>query len=50
MSNNTEKFKEKICHLMIGAFDLKHYPIQEDLNENTRKSPTPKGYILGRTR
>lgn len=29
MSNDTEKFKEKIYHLMIGAFDLQHCPIQE---------------------
>ena len=29
MSNDTEKFKEKIYNLMIGAFDLEHYPIQE---------------------
>lgn len=28
MSNDTEKFKEKIYHLMIGAFDLEHNPIQ----------------------
>ncbi len=29
MSNDTEKFKEKIYLLMIGDFDLEHYPIQE---------------------
>lgn len=33
ISNDTEKFKEKIYHLMIGAFDLEHYPIQESQYE-----------------
>lgn len=29
MNENTEEFKKKIYHLMIGAFDLEHYPIKE---------------------
>ena len=29
MIKGNEEFKEKIYNLMIGAFDLEHYPIKE---------------------
>lgn len=29
MIKGNEEFKEKIYNLMIGAFDLEHYPIEE---------------------
>lgn len=32
MGTDAEKFKEKIYYLMIGAFDIDRYPIQESKN------------------
>lgn len=29
MIKGSEEFKEMIYNLMIGAFDLEHYPIEE---------------------